>query len=188
MNNARPKARPGMGTPFTLMVDDALSPARLQAMAHPQDWPEDSPDQGGNVAEASALASAPLPRATWEGALGEIARDILGRPSRQFRGRMCELAWRLADGDDEIPANLPAVVEVIHAGSLIVDDIEDGSPVRRGGPSLHVVHGIPRALNTGNWMYFWAMDLVAHLDLPALTRDGLRRALVDAMYRCHRQI
>jgi len=176
-----------MGTPFALMVDEALSPPRLQAMSHPQDWPENFPEQGGNLAGATdaALASAPLPRATWEGALGEIARDILGRPSRRFRGRMCELAWRLADGADKIPASLPAVVEVIHAGSLIVDDIEDGSPVRRGGPSLHVLHGIPRALNTGNWMYFWAMDLIAQLDLPASTRDGLGRALVDAMYRCH---
>src|SRR5450432_3142069 len=60
-------------------------------------------------------------------ALADSARDLLGRPSRKFRARLCELAWRLADGVGEIPAFLPAAIEVIHAGSLIVDDIEDKS-------------------------------------------------------------
>ncbi|MBC8132941.1 MAG: polyprenyl synthetase family protein, partial [Deltaproteobacteria bacterium] len=138
-----------------------------------EDWPEQTSPMEG------------LPRATWDRAVGDVARDILGRPSRQFRARMCEVAWRLGDGVGQIPAFLPAVVEVIHAGSLIVDDIEDGSQVRRGGPCLHLTHGVPRALNTGNWMYFWAMNLVDRLTLPAATQDEIRRVLVDAMYRCH---
>ena len=155
------------------MVDESLSPARLQWMSHPEDWPEPGPSSVG------------LPRAMWDAGVGDIAREILGRPSRQFRARMCQLAWRLGDGRGEIPAFLPAAVEVIHAGSLIVDDIEDGSLQRRGGPCLHLEHGVPVALNAGNWMYFWAVTMVDQLVVPAATQDELRRALVDAMYRCH---
>jgi geranylgeranyl pyrophosphate synthase len=171
--NARPKTQPANRTTLADMVDEALSPVRLQWMAHPEDWPE------------PASSSAGLSRSTWDRAVGDIARDILGRPSRQFRARMCELAWRLGDGIGAMPAFLPAVVEVVHAGSLIVDDIEDGSEERRGAPCLHVLHGVPLALNTGNWMYFWAMQMVDQLVLSSVAQDEIRRVLVDAMYRCH---
>jgi geranylgeranyl pyrophosphate synthase len=56
-------------------------------------------------------------------------------------------------------------IELIHAGSLVVDDIEDGSPVRRGRPALHVRYGIPTALNAGNWLYFWPFQLLKETGL-----------------------
>jgi len=119
------------------MVDRTLAPERLQSLCHPEDWPRPVP--------ATSAAAATLPSATWERAVAEIARDILSRPSHQFRARMCALAWRLADGEGEVPAVLPFMVEVIHSGSLIVDDIEDGSRERRGGPGMHLLHGTPLA-------------------------------------------
>jgi hypothetical protein len=52
------------------------------------------------------------------------------------------------------------VVEFIHAGSLVVEDIEDGSRIRRGRVALHVRYGMPVALNAGNWLYFWPFELL----------------------------
>ena len=126
-----------------------------------------------------------MPRAVWDRALGDVARDILGRPSRRFRARICELGWRLADGRGEAPALLPALVEIVHAGSLIVDDIEDGSKIRRGAAAVHLAHGVPRTLNAGTWMYFWALDLVDRLPLPRATRGRIRDAVAGALYRGH---
>jgi geranylgeranyl pyrophosphate synthase len=40
-----------------------------------------------------------------------------------------------------------AMPEMMHVGSLIVDDIQDESPIRRGGPSCHIMHGMPTAIN-----------------------------------------
>jgi geranylgeranyl pyrophosphate synthase len=54
---------------------------------------------------------------------------------------------------------------LIHAGSLIVDDIEDGSPMRRGCPALHTRYGTPIALNAGNWLYFWPSQLLKEAGL-----------------------
>ena len=174
--NARPRVRPerphSFGAFAADMVGRALAPERLQALSHPEDWPR----------RATATALAP---ATWDRALADIARDILGRPSHQFRARMCALGWRLADGPGEVPAVLPFLVEVIHAGSLIVDDIEDGSRERRGAPCLHLLHGTPLALNAGTWMYFWALDLVQHVPVEARLQEALRRALFETMYGCH---
>ena len=40
-----------------------------------------------------------------------------------------------------------AMPEMMHVGSLIVDDIQDKSEIRRGGPSCHIVHGDAIAIN-----------------------------------------
>lgn len=172
---ARPPARRRAETRLSSLVDEALSASSLAAAAHAGDWPAAFADQAGA-----------LPREQWDRALGDVARDILSRPSRQFRARLAELAYRLGGGPGEPPRLLGSIVEIIHAGSLIVDDIEDGSRVRRGAPTLHVTHGLPRALNTGNWMYFWALALVERLEPTApMVRERLLRALVNAMFDCH---
>ena len=173
--SARPRQRTQPATGLPALVDEALSSTALERAAHVEDWPE----------QPATPTGAALPRAVWDRALGDVARDILGRPSRQFRARMCELGWRLADGQGEVPALLPALVEIVHAGSLIVDDIEDGSRLRRGATAVHLVHGLPRTLNTGTWMYFWALDLVNRLPLPLATRERIRDAVAEALHRGH---
>ena len=62
---------------------------------------------------------------------------------------------------------LSVLPELEHTGSLIVDDIQDDSRIRRGDVCLHVRYGMPLALNAGNLLYFLPMRLVnehAHLD------------------------
>ncbi|HUF37736.1 MAG TPA: polyprenyl synthetase family protein [Anaerolineales bacterium] len=54
--------------------------------------------------------------------------------------------WRPA-----LPA--AAAVELLHNFSLIHDDIEDNSPIRRGRPSVWKRWGIPQAINAGDAMY-----------------------------------
>ncbi|HEX2660752.1 MAG TPA: polyprenyl synthetase family protein [Polyangia bacterium] len=175
--NARPRISTVAGSTLAatldVLVDSALDTDQLMPALHTDDWPDPT-------------AAAALPQELWEQALGDVARDILGRPSRQFRARLCGLAWRLAGGAGDVPRVLAALVEVVHAGSLIVDDIEDASVVRRGAPAAHVTHGMPRALNTGNWMYFWALQLIDELtSSPQTARDQLRRALCRTMHDCH---
>ena len=66
--------------------------------------------------------------------------------------------WRAAPAIRRPP--WPRMFEIIHAGSMIVDDIEDDSSERRGAPAVHRLHGLPLALNAGNWMYFAPFRLV----------------------------
>ena len=112
------------------------------------------------------------------GAVEQILRRALLGPieeltsirGKRIRGQLVTFSYRLLCGDlpdtalAEKRCRLAAeAVEFIHAGSLIVDDIEDGSPVRRGRPALHLRHGMPVALNAGNWLYFWPFDLFKEL-------------------------
>jgi geranylgeranyl pyrophosphate synthase len=118
-------------------------------------------------------------------ALNDPLRTFLSRPGKEFRARLCELSWGLAGGHGPLPQQLANIVEVLHAGSLIVDDIEDESATRRGLPALHVSHGVAVALNAGNWLYFWAYSLVEALDLGPHVKLNLYRWLSRTMVRCH---
>ena len=128
-----------------------------------------------------------LPARVWERVLLGPARDVLSRPGKQLRARLVELAWRLGGGGaGGPPAALTAAIEILHAGSLVIDDIEDGAELRRGDLALHRSHGVPVALNTGNWMYFFAFGLIDRAPLPEALRIELHRAMLRGVLDCHR--
>lgn len=107
----------------------------------------------------------------WQRSLLDPWNDIESRPKKHLRQQMVRLGASLANVDralcdSEIPI-LSSIAETLHLGSLVVDDIQDGSQVRRGGPCLHLKFGIPVALNLGNYLYFEAYHKVFELNLPA---------------------
>lgn len=51
-------------------------------------------------------------------------------------------------------------VELIHMASLMIDDIQDESMTRRGIPCAFRQFGIAHTVNTANWAYFAAAELV----------------------------
>ncbi|HET9960625.1 MAG TPA: polyprenyl synthetase family protein [Polyangiaceae bacterium] len=121
----------------------------------------------------------------WQRALFGPLTDFLGRPGKEFRAHLVRLCWELAGRRQPPPPELPLLVEVLHAGSLIVDDIEDGSAYRRGGPALHVKYGVPIALNAANWLYFWPARLLSRLELPPATELALHRVIGRTLLACH---
>ena len=74
-----------------------------------------------------------------------------GKCWRSFLGLVCIAALGV---DPEPFKPFLAAIEVIHAGELVIDDIEDESPMRRGVPSVHTLWGIPTAINAGTASYF----------------------------------
>ena len=80
---------------------------------------------------------------------------------------------------------LPAAssVELIHNFSLIHDDIEDESAIRRGRATMWKKWGIPQAINTGDAMFALAMQTTNRLNddhfSPAITLD-VHRMLDEA--------
>lgn len=69
----------------------------------------------------------------------------------------CGEEWRRA-----LPA--AGAVELLHNFSLIHDDIEDNSPLRRGRPTLWKDWGIPLAINAGDTMFTLANLSVLDLE------------------------
>jgi geranylgeranyl pyrophosphate synthase len=136
--------------------------------------------------DADSVLARSVPRALWNDALFEPVRDFLARPSKGFRAQLVELGYRLGGGADAKAAiELPLIIECIHAGSLIVDDIEDDSQVRRAEPALHCTYGVPRALNAGNWLYFWPQVLLGRLALSDRARLCAHERLALCLMHCH---
>ena len=55
----------------------------------------------------------------------EAARNFLAVPGKGLRTDLVNLGWTLAGGEDQPPLALSAGIELLHAGSLIIDDIEE---------------------------------------------------------------
>lgn len=49
------------------------------------------------------------------------------------------------------------IVRLLHDASLILDDIEDNSPLRRGKPAVHSIFGHSQAINSANFMFVQAV-------------------------------
>jgi geranylgeranyl pyrophosphate synthase len=126
-----------------------------------------------------------IPARFWQKALFHPLGEASRRPGKEFRARLTEVAWLLAGGRGSAPAELSLAVEALHLGSLIVDDIEDGSVRRRGGQALHLQFGLPLALNAGNWLYFWANTLLERAGFEPDRMLQLRAATDRAVLRCH---
>lgn len=87
-------------------------------------------------------------------------RTITDRGGKSWRSYAALACCDVVLGDSRKFSEWLAMPEFIHVGSLIVDDVEDRSTVRRGGPTSHLVHGEPLAINAGTAAYFMGERLL----------------------------
>ena len=70
----------------------------------------------------------------------------------------------------EVPAEslevITRVVGMLHTASLLVDDIEDSSLLRRGLPVAHSIFGTAQTINSANYVYFLALQELQKLKNP----------------------
>lgn len=70
----------------------------------------------------------------------------------------------------EVPADrlavIAKVVRMLHTSSLLVDDIEDSSALRRGVPVAHSIFGVAQTFNSANYVYFLALREIQKLHSP----------------------
>ena len=86
---------------------------------------------------------------------------------KRIRPLLVLLTTLAAGGDWERALPAAAAVELVHNFSLIHDDIQDGSDLRRGRPTVWKIWGMPQAINAGD-----AMFALAHLAILRLTETA----------------
>ncbi|CAO3699512.1 unnamed protein product [Rhizopus microsporus] len=59
-------------------------------------------------------------------------------------------------------------IEMLHTASLMIDDVQDDSHLRRGVPVAHHIYGIPQTINTANYVYFLALKNIIQLNIPEM--------------------
>jgi geranylgeranyl pyrophosphate synthase/predicted secreted hydrolase len=109
-------------------------------------------------------------------------REIILRGGKAWRSYGVLACMDLVGGDSQRFAHWLALPELLHVGSLIIDDVQDGSDVRRGGPSCHKLYGDALAINAGCVSYFLAQIPVGESGLS----DGMRATIYEAYFEALR--
>jgi geranylgeranyl pyrophosphate synthase/predicted secreted hydrolase len=92
--------------------------------------------------------------------LAKPIREITDRGGKSWRSYAALACCDVVGGDSRDFVQWLAMPEFLHVGSLIVDDVQDRSTVRRGGPAAHLVYGEPLAINAGTACYFLGQQLL----------------------------
>ncbi|KAI4176990.1 MAG: hypothetical protein LQ346_007735 [Caloplaca aetnensis] len=62
------------------------------------------------------------------------------------------------------------VIGMLHTASLLIDDVEDSSLLRRGIPVAHSIFGTAQTINSANYVYFQALNELLKLNNPEVVR------------------
>jgi geranylgeranyl pyrophosphate synthase len=74
-----------------------------------------------------------------------------------------------------------AAIELVHNGTLVHDDIQDGDELRRDEPTLWVRHGVAQAINAGDALLIGPLLAVLQAEeIPEPLRPRLAALLADA--------
>ncbi len=120
---------------------------------------------------------------TLDKAIAEPIWEILDRGGKRWRPALFLLICEALGKNSEKCLDFAIIPEVIHNGTLIIDDIEDASELRRGKPCTYRIYGVDIAVNAGNAMYY--LPLLPLMEkkakLPAETLRGIYEVYVQEM-------
>jgi geranylgeranyl pyrophosphate synthase len=115
--------------------------------------------------------------------IAEPIWELLDRGGKRWRPALFLLICEALGKDSEDCLDLAIIPEVVHNGTLIVDDLEDSSELRRGKPCTYRIFGVDVAVNAGNAMYY--LPLLPLMEkkakLPAETLRDIYEVYVQEM-------
>ncbi|KAL3428583.1 isoprenoid synthase domain-containing protein [Aspergillus tetrazonus] len=103
-------------------------------------------------------------------------------PGKDIRGKLISAFNEWFQIPDEQLEIIKRAVGLLHVASLLIDDIEDYSKLRRGFPVAHSIFGIPQTINSANYAYFQAQNEV----LKLRKCEEALRIFTEELLRLHR--
>ena len=77
------------------------------------------------------------------------------------------------------------LTEIVHNGSLIIDDLEDSSLMRRGDKCIHIKYGVDYSVNTGTLMYYAPMNKLSEFVADRDIQNEICRIYHEEMINIH---
>lgn len=111
--------------------------------------------------------------------VSEAARYSLENGGKRVRGVLTLAVCDLLGGNAEAAAAFACAVEMVHAFSLVHDDLPcmDDDDVRRGKPACHIAYGEATALLAGDLLALGAFEVLANAAATAEQRIEAVRVL-----------
>ncbi|MFH0927672.1 MAG: polyprenyl synthetase family protein [Candidatus Micrarchaeota archaeon] len=107
-----------------------------------------------------------------------ISAEFLARGGKRFRPLLTLSCCRLCGGAGEDAMAAAAAIELFHNFTLIHDDIEDDSQMRRAQPCMHIKYGLPLAINAGDGLFM--MVWKAALGIKSKNAPAAQKILLGA--------
>jgi len=116
-------------------------------------------------------------------AISDPIWDMLDRGGKRWRPALFLLICDVLGKKSDCYTDFAVIPEVVHNGTLVIDDIEDSSELRRGKPCTYKLHGLDISVNAGNAMYYMPLlSLMANgVNLSAGTLCGVYEIYVQEM-------
>ena len=118
-------------------------------------------------------------------AISEPVWDFLTRGGKRWRPMLMLICCEAVGGNPKSILPFTVIPELIHNGTLIVDDIEDNSDLRRGKPVLHKIFGVDIAVNAGNTLYLLPFIAIRDSNLPDKTKAAAYEIISTQLLKCH---
>jgi geranylgeranyl pyrophosphate synthase/predicted secreted hydrolase len=118
-------------------------------------------------------------------ALVQPIREMVDRAGKAWRSYALLACIEAVGGDSQEFMSWLAMPELLHTGSLIIDDVQDRSSIRRGGPACHLVYGEALAINAGCAAYFLAEVLIHGARLTDQEKLRLYELYFEALRAAH---
>jgi geranylgeranyl pyrophosphate synthase/predicted secreted hydrolase len=112
-------------------------------------------------------------------------REMVDRGGKAWRSYALLACIDAVGGNSQDFVGWLAMPELLHTGSLIIDDVQDRSLVRRGGPACHLIYGEPLSINAGCAAYFLSQVLVNETRLTDKDKLRLYDLYFEALRAAH---
>ena len=97
--------------------------------------------------------------------LTRISSDLIEGGGKRLRPMLTLLVFNAFRGEREDDAvDIAAALELVHAATLLHDDIIDGARFRRGKESAYKRYGLTRTLVTGDFLFIKAFEFAGKFD------------------------
>ncbi|QKD54412.2 isoprenoid synthase domain-containing protein, partial [Fusarium oxysporum Fo47] len=93
---------------------------------------------------------------------------VISHPGKDFRAQLIGAFNAWLDVPTPSLEVITRVVGMLHESSLLIDDVQDSSELRRGFPVAHNIFGVAQTINSANYIYFVALQELHKLNNPEL--------------------
>jgi octaprenyl-diphosphate synthase len=101
--------------------------------------------------------------------LGETISYVLSTPGKRVRPLILLFSAQALGGNVSHAVNAALAIELVHAASLVHDDILDIGVERRGSPSTLQRFGPEASLLAGDWLISRSIELISHYSQPVIS-------------------
>ncbi len=100
----------------------------------------------------------------------QIIKYMFKTGGKRCRPLLVALSTEALGGDAERSLDAAAAIEIIHAATLVFDDLIDKDQVRRGVPTIHMAFSNEKAITSGLFLASKGVQLLANYKNPEIMR------------------